>query len=270
MAMLYDDRVLFVYRDGTVYRPIETAPAAQQVPLTVVIPIHEIGFLDEVLRSLILQKYDKWKILLVCSDPAIQHFVFESAASYQLNLPKIEVFVLKEKGWLSDALNAALHHVSTAYWCRLDSDDLLHPMALQVVSARIQQHEPDYLYSARFIMDRVLYVHPFVVGDVIDSPHLVWSGKTFPYSHLMTYKTEAVASIGGFKSFDQFPNDAGWIAAYEMLIAGKRFHYINGALYYWRSWQSASRKEKTAAEDYRRGLILGHWPDRYVEDYSSR
>lgn len=271
MSMLHDDRVLFVYPEGIIYRPVPVAKPARQVPLTLVIPVHEPSYLDEALRSLIMQKYDNWQIMIVCADPAAQWAIFEAATLYQADLPKISIFVMKERGWLSDSLNAALHNVTTAYWCRLDPDDLLHPTALQVVSARIQEHSPDYLYSARFVMNSALHVSPAVLGHTVVSQQAIWSGNKFPFSHLITYKTAAVARIGGFKSYDQFPNDAEWIAAYEMLAKGFKFHYINGALYYWRSWKgSARKKEPTAASDYRRGLILQHWPDRYVEDYSSR
>lgn len=271
VPMLLDDRVLFIHPDGIVYRSVAFAKPARQTPLTVVIPVHDDKFLGETLRALALQRYDDWRILIVCANPTIHASVLALAATYQPGLPKIELFVLAEAGWLSTALNAALHRVETAYWCRLDSDDLLHPAALQLVSARIQQEEPDYLYSAHFMTDRTLHVLPVIHGHPVVSEQDVWSGRRFPFSHLITYKTAAMVRLGGFRSDDHYPNDAEWIAGYSMLAAGMKFHYINGALYYKRAWKgSASSKERTSASDYRRGLVLRRWPEWYVEDYSSR
>lgn len=266
IAMLDDPRVLWVYPESCIWRNIE--PIKPEVPLTVVIPVHDSAHLTEALNSLRYQRYSQWSVLVVCSNPEESVLVFDIVKKMKAHLPKVEVFTVAKLGWLSDALNAAAHSVRTEYWCRLDPDDLLHPMALQTVSQAIQKDEAEYYYTCRFSVTDKLYVRPEVAGHSINNPNRVWSGQDFPYSHLITYRNSAVAQVGGFRTYDKFPNDAEWIMAYSMLAAGLRLQYINAALYYKTSRdKSASHEAGIGPAGYRKSLILQHWPDRYQNDY---
>jgi glycosyltransferase involved in cell wall biosynthesis len=245
-------------------------PVNKQVPLTVVIPIHDARYLPEALRSLTYQHYDNWSVLLVCTNPKEADLVYTTVKEFQSGLPRVDLFTTAKLDWLSAALNAAISNVRTDYWCRLDPDDLLHPMALHVISKAIQDSAADYIYTCRFLVNDKLYAYPAVQNHLIDTPDRVWSGQQFPFSHLITYKNATVAKLGGFKSYDQYPNDAEWIMAYTMLEQGMKFEYVNAAVYYKRLYRdSASQAEEATAASYRKSLILQYWPEQYRDDYGA-
>lgn len=261
-------RVMRIYTTADIYQPITALATQPQIPLTVVIPAYDIIYLEDALRGLLLQQYTKMHVLIICADPYVQEAIIKIAQQYKAKL-SLSLFFMRKKGWLSDALNAALANLTTEYFCRLDPDDVLHPYALQVMSEEIQNSPADYYYSCRFIMDKNRAVYPDILGHMTHREDHIWSGRVFPYSHLITYKASAVAEIGGFKSFDQYPNDSEWIAAYEMLIKEKTFRYVNAALYFKRlSPRQATNHENADEISYRKAMILQHWPDHYQEDYS--
>jgi hypothetical protein len=102
------------------------------------------------------------------------------------------------------------------------------------------------------------------VLPVTPSDKELWAGVTFPYDRLITYRLSAVAQLGGFVSYDRYPGDTVWVTAYRMKAAGLKFHHIPLAVYFERG---AEKGDKSVAPvEYRKALLLQHWPSHYVEE----
>ena len=96
------------------------------------------------------------------------------------------------------------------------------------------------------------------------SDEALWSGTAFPYDRLITYSLSAVVKLGGFVSYDRYPGDTAWIMAYKMKAAGCTLRHIPAAVYFERMGRKGDKTISPA--EYRRALLLQHWPSHYVEE----
>ena len=259
LALLRDPRVQYVHTGYTVYGP---PPAlATAVPMTIVVPVANIKYVEDALRCLMLQQYPAWSLLVVCMDTAICTELLQLVANYSKLLPTVDVRCIVCKGNLARALNTALKHIKTDYWCRLEPADLLHPYALQTVAAAFAD-QADYYYTCQYEMRANKVVLPQITEPDLDMSKL-WSGATFPFDQLIVYKT-AVTRRFGFRSYDNYPGDVVWIMAYDMLDAGMRLQLIDAIVYYRRKVKlPLSEQEEVEPEEYRAALLALHWPHRY-------
>jgi hypothetical protein len=138
--------VLHVYSDHTVFKPIPEPKV--EPPLTVVVTVDNHEQLADALRSLVVQEYGNFQIVVVCLTPKHHEHVQGVIARHQKFLPSIKLFSLKSAGWPADALNGALPLIQTEYWSWMRSSDILHPKALTSVANAILETEADY-YSTR-------------------------------------------------------------------------------------------------------------------------
>lgn len=261
MAMIRDPRVLHVYRDHTIFK-MPPEPVVE-VPLTVVVTVNEVDQLVDSLRSLIVQDYSHFNIIVACVSPKHSEAVEGLIARHKKFLPPTKLFALKSAGWPADALNGVLPLIQTEYWSWLQAADILHPKALAVVANAILTDEADYYSTCRYKMQVNKIARPPAL-PVAPSDKLFWSGIAFPYSRLTTYRLSALAKVGGFLSYDRYPDDTAWVVAYKMKAAGCRFHHIPLAVYFERTRKGGDNV--ISPIEYRRALLLQHWPSHYVEE----
>lgn len=263
MALIRDPRVLHVYPDHTIFKPIPVP--AVEVPITVVITVADVTWLSDAFRSLIVQDYTNFQVIVVCMTPKNREQVERLLTQYQKFLPATKLFSMKSAGWPADALNGILPAITTEYWSWLHSSDILHPKALAAVANAILTNAVDYYSTCRYRMQINKIVRPPAVPSD-PSDEVLWSGADFPYDRLITYKLSALAHIGGFVSYDRYPGDTAWIAAYQMKEAGFAFQHIPLAVYFERLNANTASKNDITPVAYRQALLLQHWPALYVEE----
>jgi len=262
LATLQEPRVLYVQPDHTILKP---APVPKvEVPLTVVVTVDDVKRLPDTLCSLIVQAYANFQIIVACMSPKDHDEIARIVGQHQPSLPRTRLFSLKSAGWPADALNGVLPLIETEYWSWLHAADMLHARALATVADAIVTHEADYYSTCRYRMQINLLARAPAIPEA-PSDTLLWSGADFPYDRLITYRMSALARIGGFVSYDRYPGDTAWIAAYKMKAADCRFHHIPAAVYFERVSSRPAVAEVSPVE-YRRALLLQHWPSFYVEE----
>jgi len=263
MAILRDPRVQYFDQAGNMQYRLP-APGTG-IPITVVVTVDEMFHVEDMLRCLTRQRYDSWEILIVCTDPVIKPELLQLVTGYRPYLPLLRVFVTAKQGSLADALNAANQNVTTEYWCRLDAADFMHTAALRVVAAAIQEQAADCYYTCRYNMYENAIVRPKVML-ALGTHSKIWSGEIFPFSPLLTYKNSTIIQLGGFKTFDNYPEDATWIMAYKMLASGLVFYRVGAAIYFKRDrLVTAKTREKVSPVEYRAALLALHWPEHALE-----
>ena len=261
MAMIRDPRVLHIYKHHTIFKTIPEPKA--ELPLTVVVTINNHEQLVDALRSLIVQDYGNFQIIVVCLSPKHHEKMEGLIARHQKFLPPTRLLSLKSAGWPADALNGVLPLIQTEYWSWMRSSDILHPRALVAVANAILEDEADYYSTCRYNMQANLIVRPPVL-PVAPSDKELWAGVTFPYNWLITYRLSAVVQLKGFISYDRYPGDTAWVVAYRMRAAGMKFHHIPLAVYFDRGGEGSDKS--VSPVEYRKALLLQHWPSLYVEE----
>jgi hypothetical protein len=256
-----DPRVLFNYADRVEFRPVPKPTA--EVPLTIVVVVDEKHYFEDTLRSLVLLDYTNFNVVVVSMTPRLDLDVQRLLAAYRERIPLSQTFYMKSAGWEADALNAAIRLIETHYWCWMRSKDVLHPQALNVMAQAIAEHEADYYHTCRFQLQRNLIVQPDI-RPFAPTREDLWSGDTFPYDMLITYKMSAVVELGGFASFDRYPCDTAWIMAYKMAAANKDIRHVNASVYF--EHMRPTPNEAALPHEYRKALIAQHWPEHHIAD----
>jgi hypothetical protein len=166
-------------------------------------------------------------------------------------------------GWDADALNNAMHAITTEYWCWVCAGDILHEQALAVVADAILTKQVDCYSTCRYVMQSNYIVRPPALPQTI-SQQALWSGTDFPYSKLITYRLGAIVKLKGFVSYDRYPGDTEWITAYRMLTSGMAIEHIPAAVYFDRMGKPIDKTTKPV--EYRRALLMQRWPSKYIEE----
>jgi glycosyltransferase involved in cell wall biosynthesis len=174
------------------------------VRFTVAIPIYDrtLG-LPEAIESVLGQSRRDFELILADDGstlPAVASILDEYRST-----PQVRVLTLPHRGQ-GAAMNAAARSANGQYLCRLDSDDLLMPEALEVMETyTIRRPEVSYFYSSRHVIDdegHVLQAHhrsePFdpyrLLQEYICNPFLVWRRADF-------------LAVGGFREDIHFAED---------------------------------------------------------------
>ena len=266
--MTRDPRLLWVHPGRIELRePCEVFPDAGEETLTVVVTAYDSERLAETIRSLATQRYRNFVVIVAGLAPAQADRIKAVVGGYTRFMPNIKLFLTKSAGWEADGLNAVLPLIETDYWCWVRGGDVVHSNALDLVARAIGHGHADYYNTRQLTLSSRQLAWPHAPDIAPPSLDRLWAGWTFPYGALITYSTAAVVEVKGFVSYDHYPSDTAWIMAYKLAHAGKTFEHINAAAYFERL-RPSKQKELVKPEQYRRSLVLTHWPEHYVEEPS--
>jgi len=171
---------------------------------TVLMPVFErILGMREAIDSVLGQTLADWELIIAddgSRSPEVQRIVDayrETPGVYVIRLPH------RCQG---AALNAAARLARGDYLCRLDSDDLLVPEALEILNGYIERYpEVGYFYSSRYVIDEA--------GDIIERHH-----KSIPFDSalllkryianpLLCWKRQDFMAVGGFREEVKYAED---------------------------------------------------------------
>ena len=128
--------------------------------ISVIIPVYQVeAYLRDCVDSVLAQTFSDFEIILV--DDGSPDSCGSICDEYAQQDPRIRV-IHQENGGLSAARNAGTRICRGAYVTFLDSDDMLHPQALEIMLAALKQanaqicvvdlfRDPDAVFRRRFL-----------------------------------------------------------------------------------------------------------------------
>ncbi len=212
---------------------------------TVMIPVYDrvLGLRDAI-ESVLGQSCQDFELILA-DDGSTLPEVAATIDAYRAE-PRMRVLRMAHRGQ-GAALNSAARIARGSHLCRLDSDDLLVPEALEIMSRYIERYrDVSYFYSSRFVIDED--------GEILQSNH-----KSRPFdpvrllelymtNPLLCWKRDDFLAVNGFREHVRFAED--YDLALRMACRFK-FQNVDEFLYKIR-YHSASRITTTLSDEERR------------------
>lgn len=117
-----------------------------EIGISVIVPIYNSAqYLDECLNSLINQQYTKFEI--ICVDDCGTDTSMEIAQRFARQDPRIKILYHASNLGLGPARNTGLEHAKGKYVFFLDSDDFLHPAALEQLYSTAEADKVDVVIA---------------------------------------------------------------------------------------------------------------------------
>lgn len=207
--------------------------------ISIVVPAYNTPreWLEKAIESVLNQWYQNWELCIV-NDGSPQPHVRETLDIYSKKDQRIKVKHLRRNRGIARATNEALAIAAgkSEFIAFMDSDDVLHPMALFEV-VKFLDHQPDtdviFTDEDKLTLDDRRRRPEFKPGW---SPDLFLSSNYI--NHLTVCRKKLVDSVGGFRA------KYNWSQDYDLYLritekTGKIFH-IPKILYHWREIPESS------------------------------
>lgn len=161
---------------------------------SVVMPVfNRSEYLDRALQSILGQAYKDFEIIVV--DDGSDDGEVELKLRQYIESNGIMVLHQRHKG-PGAAINYGVSRARGEYVCRLDSDDMLAPEALEVVNAYVQEFpDIDYFYSSRYAIDGEDRVIKVLRSVSFDRKKLLRRNIA---NHLICWKRQSFLEVQGF------------------------------------------------------------------------
>ncbi len=242
---------------------VEVGPPGRTL-FTVATPVWRVA--EEHLRAAIAsvrgQTYPHWELYLAddaSPDPHVHRVLAEEARRD----PRIKTLHLEHNQGIAGATDAILARARGEFVAFLDHDDLLHPRALELVSAHLAAHpEVDWVFTDEDKVDEYgRHREPCLKPGW--SRHLL---LTFNYvAHFRVVRRTVLEQVGGHRR--GFDGAQDYDLALRVLAAGGRFSHLPGVLYHWRvvpGSMARAAADKPAAHAHALQALRQHaarWPD---------
>ncbi|MGD1146384.1 MAG: glycosyltransferase [Thermoanaerobaculaceae bacterium] len=237
-ALLFEGRFL----------PTVASPPGERL-FTVAMPVWRVAeeHLRAAIASVMAQSYGNWELIALddaSPDPHVSRVLSEASRSDS----RIRVLTRQNNAGIGAASNEILRHARGQYLAFLDHDDLLHPMALELVGRFLSlQPETDWVFTDEDKVDEEgRHLEPCLKPGW--SRHLLLS---FNYvSHLRIVRRSTMEKVGGHRPALDGAQD--YDLALRILASGGRFAHLPGILYHWRTVRASmamAARAKPAAHE---------------------
>ena len=229
------DQILRYYR--TLRMDVRSLPT--QPLVSVLVPVYNcpIEYLEDCLNSVIHQLYTNWELCIV-DDCSTNPEVIRVLKDFAKKDSRIKVHFHTENQHISATSNACLKLASGDFITLLDHDDRLYPSALAEIVRHINLNpNVEILYSDEQVIDKngEATVAPLFKPGWSPQLHLRVNYTT----HLSTYKTELISSIGGFRKGFEGSQDHELMLRAVRASESKVVH-IPLVLYQWRAHEGST------------------------------
>lgn len=146
--------------------------------ITIAIPFFNAEkFLELAIKSVLNQTYSNWILLLI--DDGSTDSSLQIAKQYELNDFRIKVISDGLNKNIGFRLNEITNYVDTKYLARMDADDIMHPMRIEI-QLKLMENNPeiDVLGSNAYSIDENNRIKGVRFNIGIDNPKLI-DCKTF-------------------------------------------------------------------------------------------
>lgn len=195
-------------------------------------------FLHECIRSVLVQSYENWELVLV-DDASPESTAREIIKEYAAKDARIKYAFLKKNHHIAGATNEAIKLSTGEFVGLFDHDDILWPNALyEVVKALNEERDIDFIYTDedKIIETKSRHAEPFFKPDW--SPALL---QTCNYiTHFSVFRRDLLDKVGY--------EDGAYNGAqdWEMIMRATRnaakIHHIPKIVYSWRVHDNSTAK----------------------------
>ncbi len=207
-------------------------PLGEQPLVSIVCPVYkpEPGALDATIKSVRLQSYAKWELILV-DDAGGSKPVAEVLARHAREDKRVRVITQKKNGGISRATNAAIAAAKGRFVGFLDHDDLLENVAVEVMVSEALRTGAKVLYSDE---DKI---EP---GGILTEPHLKsdWNWRlllSYNYlCHFLLVERCALDRAGLLDAAFDGAQDHDLALRLAETVPGAEIHHVPAVLYHWR------------------------------------
>jgi GT2 family glycosyltransferase len=211
--------------------------------------------LDEAVRSVRAQTYDRWELIVsddATADPGDWHVVQRRHADE----PRIRWIRAGERGGIAVNTNRAIAAAQGEYVGFLDHDDALAPDALFRMVAALQEARPALLYSDEDRIEadggRTRHHTPFFKPDF--DPDLLLAMNYI--CHFVVAERAALLAAGGLRTGIDGAQDHDLLLRLAAQVGAARIHHVPRVLYHWRV-TPGSVSQTPASQDALRRTIVG-------------
>lgn len=216
-----------------------TAPSQQLI--SILLPTYNTPekWLRRCLDSVLAQTYPHWE-LCIADDASTDPHVRQVLEEYLARDPRVRVTWRAENGHISAASNSALAMARGECVALLDHDDELHPQALAIMAAALQEH-PQWrmAYSDEDKIDTEgRRYDPYFKPDW--NPDLFYGQNCI--SHLGVYERALVNAVGGFREGLEGSQD--WDLALRCIerLRPDQIGHVPKVLYHWRAAEGSTAR----------------------------
>ena len=195
---------------------------------SIVVPVYntEAWMLQSAIDSVQRQWYGQWEMILV-NDASTREETIALLA--ELDIDRIKVLNLTENVGIASATNAGINESKGEFIVFMDHDDELTPDCLYELAKKIDEDNPDYVYSDEDkISDKMEYIDPHFKPD--------WSPETLMSimytSHVSCIRKSLVKQVGGLNP--QLDGCQDWDLVLRVTEQTSRISHIAKVLYHWR------------------------------------
>ncbi len=222
-----------------------SAALKSKLKFTVMMPVYDrVLGLREAIESILNQTTPDFE-LIIADDGSSAPEVLELVGGYARD-PRVRALHLPHRGQ-GAALNVAARLARGKYLCRLDSDDLLVPDALEVMNGYIGHYpEVSYFYSSRIVVDETGGITQSRHRSIPFDPALL--AERYIANPLLCWKRDDFLATGGFREHIRFAED------YDLALRmACRFEFQNVSEFLYKiRYHSANRITTSLAPDERR------------------
>lgn len=185
---------------------------------SVIMPVfNRPQYIEKAVGSVLNQTYKNFELLIV--DDGSENAEVGIILNKYKSFPQIKVFYQAHKG-PGASINYGVPQAKGEYVCRLDSDDLLFPQALETLSIYIEKFpKVDYFYSSRCTIDeKDRFIRTFK-SIRFDKKRLL---RRHIANHFICWKKQSFLEVGGFDESIRYGED------YDLALRmAERFQFQN-------------------------------------------
>lgn len=206
---------------------------SKKIVFSIIVPLYntDIGFLKEMIESVMNQTYSGWELCLADGSDSEHGYVEKCCREYVAKDSRIVYKKLENNMGISGNTNAAMRLAQGDYIALLDHDDLLHPSALYECMKILEEQSADVIYTDEMIfegsLDNITCIHfkPDFSPDTLLGHNYI--------CHFLVYSREIQNKVGDFS------DECGGSQDYDMVLRlsehAKNIVHIPKVLYFWRS-----------------------------------
>ena len=217
--------------------------------VTVYVPSKNYSqFLEQAVRSIFLQTFQDWRLILI--DDGSSDSSFEIMNRFSMDA-RVSVHQLTGLG-LPAVANFALNMAESDYFVRLDGDDYMNEYALEILTSKMDQNlDLDFVFPDYYEVDdegRLLSLQ--TRSDISNFDH--YRGVP-PHGACTLWRTETLKNLGGYR--EDLKGQDGldvWLKGNKK----ERFTNVSLPLFYYRKHERSLTNSKSLISNARRSLKL--------------
>ncbi len=216
----------------------------KDITFSIVVPLYNTPkiFLNEMIKSVLNQTYEKWELCIADGSDAEHNYVEAICQKYVMKDSRIRYKKLEKNLGISENTNACLQMATGNYIGLFDHDDLLHPSVLYLYMEEICNHDADYIYCDELTFTGkkkkivgINYKPDFSI-DYLRSNNYI--------CHFSVFSRELLNKVGGFNA--RFDGSQDYDMILRLTEQAVHIRHVPEILYFWRAHKNSVASDISA------------------------